>query len=79
MLTNFGLSLIILAWVLQFGKMLVSKKEVWPAFVVIYALGVILLVVDGFLSGLTTLAILNLVSFVAALAVFFVSLRKRVM
>ncbi|MFA5413509.1 MAG: hypothetical protein WC348_03140 [Patescibacteria group bacterium] len=78
MLTNFGLLLIILAWILQLGKMLVSKKEVWPAFVAIYALGVLLLVVDGFLSGLTTLAILNLVSFAAALAVFFVSLRKRI-
>ncbi len=76
MLSNLGLGLIILAWLMQFGKMIISKRDVWPAFVLVYVLGVLLLVVDGFRSGLTTLAILNLVSFGAALAVFFVSFKR---
>jgi membrane-bound ClpP family serine protease len=74
MLTNIGLVLIIFAWIFQFVKMVKNGKTIRPAFVALYAVGVLLLVIDGFMSGFTVLASLNLVSFVAALAVFFISL-----
>ena len=72
MLSYIGLSLIIIGWGYQlFSK----KKEIQVPFVLSYCLGVIFLAVDGFTSGLTILAVLNTISFVAALAVF-IKVRK---
>lgn len=66
-MTSIGLIIIIVAWAFQLrGKAKVLKKE----FVIIYAIGVLLLAIDGFSSGLYELAILNLASFSAALLVF---------
>ena len=72
MLSYIGLGLIIIAWVTQ----IVSKdKLMHTSFVLIYALGVALLAVDGFLGNLTILAVLNSISFVSAMIVF-LKLRK---
>ncbi len=72
MLSYIGLSLIIVAWVTQ----IISKdKLMHMRFVLIYALGVALLAVDGFLGNLTILAVLNSISFVSAMIVF-LKLRK---
>ena len=63
-----GLGLIIVAWAIQ----LFSKKveKVGKVFVGIYVAGVLVLVYDGFSSGLMDLAWANLVSAVVAGAIF---------
>lgn len=63
-----GLVFIILGWVIQ---LLSKDKTIKRSFILVYALGDALLVIDGFQNNLTTLAILNLVSFVAAIAVLY--------
>ena len=68
MIALIGLTLIIIAWVLQLLFM-DKKKKIYASFICIYSIGIIFLVYDGFSSGLNNLAILNLVSLLAALAV----------
>lgn len=63
-----GLILVILAWIIQFFIMSKSKK-ISPFFILIYAIGVVFLVYDGFSSGLNTLAIMNLLSLMVSLSV----------
>ena len=68
MIALIGLTLIIIAWILQFWFM-DKKKKIDASFIFIYAIGIIFLVYDGFSSGLNNLVILNLISLLAALAV----------
>ena len=68
MIALIGLTVIIIAWTLQF-LLMNKKKIIYPSFVTLYVLGVVLLVYDGFSSGLTDLAIANLISLVVSLAV----------
>lgn len=68
MIALIGLSLVVLAWIVQF--FLVDKKKrisLW--FIAIYCVGVAFLIYDGFSSGLNELAIANLISLIVALAV----------
>ena len=67
MMTYTGLSLIILAWAIQ---LLSEEKDIKRSFILVYSLGAVLLSIDGFITGLTTIAIFNTVSFVIAFAVF---------
>lgn len=76
MLTFIGLGVIILAWMFQFVKIAFGSKNIQPAFVGIYAVGVLLLVVDGFMSGLNEIASFNLASLVVALLTFMLILKK---
>ncbi|MFH0808328.1 MAG: hypothetical protein V1888_01805 [archaeon] len=67
-MTIVGLGLVVFAWVLEFFLMGEEKRiDVW--FVVVYVLGVGVLVYDGFVSGMTGLAVANLVSLVVAAGV----------
>ena len=68
MMAIIGLSLVVLAWILQFFFM-DKKKKIYLSFVVTYIIGVAFLVYDGFSSGLNNLAIANLISLVVSLAV----------
>ena len=63
MMTYTGLSLIILAWAIQ---LLSEEKDIKRSFILVYSLGAVLLSIDGFITGLTTIAIFNTVSFVIA-------------
>ena len=76
MLTNIGLGLISLAWLIQLIFILKGKLAVNSIFVGVYIAGVAFLVVDGFGSGLTSLAWANLVSLVLAGSVFFALMKK---
>jgi len=67
-LSIIGLIIIILAWLLQF-LLMDKKKKIYFYFIILYALGVLLLVYDGFSSGLNDLAIANLISLAVSLAV----------
>ena len=62
MLTTIGLTLIAIGWIFQFSSVLQGNKEIKRFFVVFYALGVLLLVIDGYMNKLTTMASLNLIT-----------------
>jgi hypothetical protein len=68
MIALIGLTLIILAWLIQFVLM-DKKRKMYASFVIIYCLGVAFLVYDGFSTGLNNLAIANLASLIVSLAV----------
>ena len=68
MIALIGLILIIVAWLVQLVLMDKNNK-IYLLFVVIYCIGVVFLVYDGFSSGLKSLAWANLVSLVVSLAV----------
>ena len=74
-LSIIGLSIIIIAWIFQFFSMNKTKK-ITSTFIIIYSLGVLVLVYDGFASGLTNLATANLISFLVSLAVLIKVLKK---
>jgi uncharacterized membrane protein YedE/YeeE len=64
-LSIIGLSVVIIAWALEFlfmGK----KKRISPIFISVYIFGVGILVYDGFTSGNNVLAVANLVSLVVS-------------
>jgi len=63
-----GLSVIIIAWIVQFFQIKKSKK-ISPLFIIIYALGVAVLVYDGFSSGMRNLAFANLISLAVSIFV----------
>jgi predicted acyltransferase len=63
-----GLILVVIGWALQFILMDKNKK-IYASFVLLYSFGVAFLVLDGFNSGLNSLAWANLISFFISLAV----------
>ena len=68
--TNFGLLIIALAWVIQFVSMHKKGKEIAPAFLGVYSLGLIILVLDSWQGGVSYASALNLASLIIALMVF---------
>jgi len=68
MIATVGLSLIVLAWIIQF-LLMDKKKKIYVSFIILYCLGVVFLVYDGFSSGLNSLAIANLISLIVSIAV----------
>ena len=73
-----GLSVISLGWLIQLVLVSQGKLSLSSAFVGVYAIGVALLIVDGFSSGLNSLALANLISLILAAAVFFALKKKSV-
>jgi hypothetical protein len=47
-----------------------KKREITKDFALIYAVGVAFLIVDGFMGGLYDLGVMNILSLLAALAVY---------
>ena len=68
MLSYIGLGLIIIAWGLQFFS---KTKNMRMRFILTYALGAAILAIDGYQEEAMTLAALNTISFLLAVAVFF--------
>jgi len=64
-----GLGVIVIAWILQVISSWRGKKEIKPSFLLIYALGAALLIIDGYVNDAKYLAILNLIALVGALLV----------
>ena len=64
MIASLGLGLIVVGWVIQLIEVCKKKKRLNRIFVIMYVIGVALLVADGFMNGLMTLAFLNLVCLV---------------
>jgi|GEM_PF-1006454 len=65
-----GLTLIIIAWIMQLLATIKGSKSIQPQFVLFYLIGVIFLVIDGFAAGLNDVAFLNIVCLLVSLAVF---------
>jgi hypothetical protein len=72
MLSYIGLVLIILGWFLQ---LLNKDKNIQFSFVLVYVIGVALLSVDILRDGISTIGVLQLVSFLTACAVL-IKIRK---
>ncbi len=72
MISYIGLVLIIVGWLIQF---LNKDKSIKVGFVLVYTVGVALLTIDILREEVTTLGILQLVSFLSALAVL-IKIRK---
>ena len=70
-----GLSIVIIGWLVQFFSMNKNKK-ISKYFIILYSLGVLVLVYDGFTSDLTSLAIANLISLLVSVLVLIKVLRK---
>ena len=78
MLTTLGLGIICLAWFYEF-YLVVSKKDktIKAPFVGVYALGVLVLVIDGLTNGASSMMWLNLISFILSFGVLLVLLNKK--
>lgn len=61
-LSVIGLLIIVAAWGLQFLSVSKKNKSLNPVFLIIYAIGAVLLTIDGFNTGLNQMAVLNLVA-----------------
>ncbi len=70
-MTNLGLILIIISWLIQFVFLYQKKYQIQPLFVLIYCFGVLALVIDGYSQGLNTLATLNLFSLISSAIVLY--------
>jgi len=65
-----GLTLVIVAWIMQLLSTIKGSKSIQPQFVLFYLIGVIFLVIDGFSAGLNDIAFLNIVCLLVSFAVF---------
>ena len=76
-LVTLGLIIIALAWLVQ---LIISwrrgSKEIIKAFLILYVIGVLLLVISGYINSDTTGATFNLLTLVLAFLVWFTTLRK---
>ncbi|MFA5651957.1 MAG: hypothetical protein WC933_01180 [Candidatus Paceibacterota bacterium] len=77
MLTTIGLTIISIAWLYEF-YLIISKKDktINSKFAGIYSVGVLLLVIDGFMLGVSSITWLNLVSLVISAGVFMALMKK---
>jgi len=64
-----GLVLVGLGWLAQLFFMNKDQPVILPSFIILYSVGVVLLVYDGFSNGTIESAAINLLSLVMALAV----------
>jgi hypothetical protein len=69
-MTSVGLLIIILAWTVQFVHTFQGDHKLSKAFVFCYCLGVLILVLDGYLLGAQKIANLNLLSLILSVSVF---------
>lgn len=67
----FGLTIIVLGWLIQLFSVMQKIKEIRVTFVLAYIVGVALLVIDGFQSGMTELAALNFITLIVSALVIF--------
>lgn len=70
-----GLVLIVLSWGVQF--LLLKNEKISPAFINLYLIGVILLVVDAFTTGNSIAAYLNLAAFCLAALVLYRTVTRK--
>jgi len=67
-LSIIGLSIIVISWIIQFFQMN-KRREISKAFLVMYSLGVLFLVVDAIKLKQLDFAVINILSMIIAIAV----------
>ena len=67
-LSIIGLSIIVISWIIQFFQMN-KRREISKAFLVMYSLGVLFLVVDAIKLKQLDFAVINTLSMIVAIAV----------
>jgi len=75
-LTSIGLAIITFAWIIQFFLM-ENKKEIKKVFILVYALGVSVLIIDSYNSHLLSVALFNTFSAIATLFVLLKLTKKK--
>jgi cytochrome c oxidase assembly factor CtaG len=66
MLATVGLLIIVVAWVIQLATTSKENNQILLMFVALYTIGALLLVLDGFQTGLTINTGLNFVTLIAS-------------
>lgn len=77
MFSTIGLLIIALSWLIQLAVAQKKGRVLTPFFPALYALGVLLMLIDNVSSGSTNTAYLNLISLLAALAVLLMTGAKK--
>jgi hypothetical protein len=70
MLSNIGLLIITIAWVIQFLNTSKKNKKISINFVLMYVFGVAFLVLDGWKNGWNSLTNLNLICGIVAILTY---------
>jgi len=77
MLDVVGLAIIIAGWIVQISYAEKGEDRISREFLFLYAIGVALLSIDGFMKGLTVLGILNLACFAPSMMLLFVIAQRK--
>ncbi|MFH1420456.1 MAG: hypothetical protein ABIG30_00645 [Candidatus Aenigmatarchaeota archaeon] len=64
-----GLALIILAWFIQLVYAMKGSNDIHYSFIIVYVIGVAIVAADSYMTGLKTIAMLNLATFALAVLV----------
>jgi len=78
MLSTIGLVIIVVGWIWQLVSVCKTNNQIQKNFLALYAIGVVLLVVDGFMADLISLAIPNAICLIAVLAILFCMKERQV-
>ena len=70
-LSLIGMGIIIISWIVQIVKLANGHKEICSCFAGLQFIGIVLLVIDGFMAGNTLLAGANILSALGALIIVF--------
>ena len=68
-MTYLGLALITIAWFVQLYFVWKGKKEIQGWFLIVYAIGIVLLVINSLMMGFSITALLNFADLVPALLI----------
>ncbi|MFA5049476.1 MAG: hypothetical protein WC501_00550 [Candidatus Micrarchaeia archaeon] len=66
-----GLVLIAIGWLIQFFYMRDGKRKISNSFIIINCIGIIILIINAYLSGAYEIAFGNVLTFAAAFAVLY--------
>ena len=68
-MTYLGLVLLSIAWFVQLYYVWKGNRQIHAAFLIIYAIGIVLLIIDALMLGFNLTALLNFTDFVPAVLI----------
>jgi len=78
MIALIGLSVIVIAWIVQLANVIKDKKSrINSLFIILYAIGALILVYDAFSAGVTDIAIADIVAVIVALTVLYIVKKRK--
>ena len=75
---SLGLLLLSLAWAVQSYYITKGKKEINRYFMIVYAIGLLLIVLDGLMQGLISAPMLNVLALLFIISILFKVAEKKV-